>query len=117
MTEKGNFGPAHLQERHIDKELQLPNKTFFFNSFILDVILFAVKIMLFISDTKYYIPTKWCKMAGTIHLFQITGALTSDNVKLKRNKIWDIIGIYGKEVLKQGFTWFTLASNYMQETV
>ena len=32
----------------------------------------AVKIMLFISDTKYYVPIKLCKMAGSIHLFKIT---------------------------------------------
>ena len=43
----------------------------------------AVKIMLFISDTKYYIPIKLCTMAGNIHLFKITGTLTSENVKKK----------------------------------
>ena len=53
----------------------------------------AVKIMLFISDTKYNIPIQLCKMAGSIHLFKITGTLTSENLRLKRNKIWDIIEI------------------------
>ena len=116
----------------------------------------AVKITLFISDTKYYVPIKLCKTAGSIHLFMITGTLTSENVKLKRNRIRDIIEIDWKEVnvtlngnkihlpksvtikfrdkfkfrhlvrrepllfhimLKQGFTWFTLASNCMQGTV
>ena len=52
-----------------------------------------VKIMLFISDTKYYIPIKLCQMAENIHLFKITGWLMSENVKLKRNRIWDIIEI------------------------
>ena len=86
----------------------------------------------------------------------MTGALTSENVKLKRNQIWDKIEIDWKKVnvtlngnkiklpksvpikfrdkfkmrhlvkrnpllfhimLKQGFTWFTLASDHMQETV
>ena len=95
-------------------------------------------------------------MAGSIHLFKITGKLTPENVKLKRNKIWDIMEIDWKKVnvtlngnkinlpksvtikfrdkfkirclvkrehllfhimLKQGFTWFTLVSNHMQETV
>ena len=37
-------------------------------------------------------------MAGSIHLFKITGILTSENVKLKRNKIWDIIEIDRMEV-------------------
>ena len=58
----------------------------------------TVKIMLFMSDIKYYVPIKLCKMAGSIHLFKITGTLTSENVKLKRNKIWDIIEIDWKEV-------------------
>ena len=44
----------------------------------------SVKIMLFILDTKYYVPIKLCKMAGSIHLFKITRTLTSENVKLKR---------------------------------
>ena len=54
----------------------------------------AVKIMLFILDTKYYIPIILCtKVAGSFHVFKITGTLTSENVKLKRNKNWDIIEI------------------------
>ena len=54
--------------------------------------------MLFISDTKYYVPIKLCKMAGSIQLFKIMGTVTSENVKLKRNKIWDIMEIDWKEV-------------------
>ena len=46
----------------------------------------AVKIMLYISDTKYYVPIKLCKTVRSIHLFKITGTLTSKNVTLKRNK-------------------------------
>ena len=45
----------------------------------------AVKIMLFISDAQYYVPIKLCRMAGSIHLIKITGTLTPENVKLKRN--------------------------------
>ena len=116
----------------------------------------TVKIKTFISDTKHYVPIKLCKTAGSIHLFKFTGTLTSENVKLKLNRIWDIIEIYWKEVnmtlngnkinspksvtiqfwdkfkirchvrgepllfhimLKQGFTWFTLAYNSPPETV
>ena len=31
----------------------------------------AVKIMLFISDTQYYVTIKLCRMAGSIHLFKL----------------------------------------------
>ena len=33
----------------------------------------AVKIMLFISDTRYNVPVRLCRIAGSIHLFKITG--------------------------------------------
>lgn len=117
---------------------------------------YAVKIMLFISDTQYYVPGKLCRMAGSTHLFKITGTLVPENVNLKWIFIWDIIEIEWKEVnmtlngnkfnfpnsvtikfqdkfkirclvkrepllfhimLKQGFTWFILASNNSPETV
>ena len=45
----------------------------------------AVIIMLLISDTKYYVPIKLCKIAGSIHLFKTVGTLTFENVKLKQN--------------------------------
>ena len=38
----------------------------------------TVKIKIFISDVKYYIPIKLCKTAGSIHLFKITGMLNSE---------------------------------------
>ena len=41
----------------------------------------------FVLDTKYYVPIKLCKMAGNIHLFKMTGTLTSEGVKLTRNRI------------------------------
>ena len=47
---------------------------------------------------RYKIPIKLCKTAGSIHLFKVTGALTLENVKLRRNKILDVIEIDGKEV-------------------
>ena len=58
----------------------------------------AVKSMLFILDTTYYVPITLCKMAGSIYFFKIAGTLTSENVKLKRNKISDIMEIDWKEV-------------------
>ena len=36
----------------------------------------TVTVMLFFSDVKQYIPVKLCKIAGSIHLFQIYGQLT-----------------------------------------
>ena len=52
------------------------------------------KILLFISNAYSYVPIKLCRVAGSIHLFQIKGRLNPENVKLKKNWIWDL------EVLK-----------------
>ena len=51
------------------------------------------KILLFISNTYSYIPIKLCRVAGSIHLFKIRGRLNSENVKLKKNWIWDVLEI------------------------
>ena len=53
----------------------------------------VVKLMLFISDIQYYVPVKLCKIAGSIHLFEITGKLMTDKVKLNKHYIWDIFEI------------------------
>ena len=58
----------------------------------------AVKITLFISDTQYYVAIQLCRMAESIHLFKITGMVTPENVKLKRNILLDVIELYWKEV-------------------
>ena len=58
----------------------------------------VVKIMLFISDVQYYILVKLCKMAGSIHLFKLSGKLTIDKVKLNKHYIWDILEIDWSEV-------------------
>ena len=58
----------------------------------------VVKIMLFISDIQYYILVKLCKTAGSIHLFQITGRLMPDKVKLNKHYIQDILDIDWSEV-------------------
>ena len=57
-----------------------------------------VKIMLFISSVQFYVHIKLCKLAGSIHLFKITGMLKPENVKLKQINIWDVIEIDWKEV-------------------
>ena len=58
----------------------------------------AVKIMIVISDVKYYVPIKLCKTAGSIHLFQIIGTLKLENIKLNKNHIWDTLEIDWKKV-------------------
>ena len=52
-----------------------------------------VKIMLFISDVQYYVLVKLCKTAGSIYLFQITGKVMMDKVKLNKHYVWDILEI------------------------
>ena len=51
------------------------------------------KILLFISNIHSYIPIKLCGVAGSIHLFRIKGRLNAENVKLKKNWIWDVLEI------------------------
>ena len=54
--------------------------------------------MLFISDAQYYVPVQLFRTGGSIHLFKITGKLTPEHSKLKRNICQDIIEIDWKEV-------------------
>ena len=56
----------------------------------------AVKIIYI--RCKILCTHKLCKIAGSNHLFKITGMLTSENVKLKGNKIRDITEIDRKKV-------------------
>ena len=51
------------------------------------------KILLFISNTHSYVPIKLCRVARSIHLFRIRGRLNPENVKLKKNWIWDVLEI------------------------
>ena len=51
------------------------------------------KILLFISNTHSYIPIKFCRVARSIHLFRIKRRLNLENVKLKKNWIWDVLEI------------------------
>ena len=57
-----------------------------------------VKIVLFISDVQYFIPIKLCKTSGSLHLFKITGTLTSEDIKLNRNYLWDTLEIYWDKI-------------------
>ena len=51
------------------------------------------KILLFISNTHSYVPIKLCRVARSIHLFRIRGRLNPENVKIKKNWIWDVLEI------------------------
>ena len=57
-----------------------------------------VKIVLFISDIQYYILVKFCKTAGSIHLFKIMGKVMVDKVKLNKHYVWNILEIDWSEV-------------------
>ena len=54
---------------------------------------YMTKIMLFMSNTTNYVPLKLCRIAGSIHLFKVRGRVTIENVRFKRNWIWDILEI------------------------
>ena len=53
----------------------------------------TIKIMLFISDIKSYVPIKLCKTSGSIHLFKLTGSINKENVMLHKNTLWDVMEI------------------------
>ena len=53
----------------------------------------TIKIMLFISDIKSYVPIKLCKTSGSIHLFKLTGSINKENITLHKNTLWDVMEI------------------------
>ena len=52
-----------------------------------------VKIVLFTSDVQQYIPIRLCKTSGSLHLFKITGTLTSEDIRLNKNYLLDTLEI------------------------
>ena len=58
----------------------------------------TVKILIFISNIKSYVPIKLCKTSGSIHLFKLMGSLQRENVSLHRNKVWDILEINWRNI-------------------
>ena len=52
-----------------------------------------VKIVLFISDVQHYIPIRLCKTSGSLHLLKITGTLTSEDIRLNKNYLWNTLEI------------------------
>ena len=53
----------------------------------------TIKIMIFLSDIKSYVPIKLCKTSSSIHLFKLMGSINGENIALHRNTIWDIMEI------------------------
>ena len=51
----------------------------------------TIKIMMFLSNIKSYVPIKLCKTSGSIQLFKLMGSINRENVTLHRNTIWDIM--------------------------
>ena len=52
-----------------------------------------VKIVLFISDVQHNILIKLCKISGSPHLFKIKGTLKSEDIKLNKNYLLDMLEI------------------------
>ena len=53
----------------------------------------TIKVMIFFSNIKSYVPIKLCKTSGSIHLFKLMGNVNRENVTLHRNTIWDVLDI------------------------
>ena len=53
----------------------------------------TIKIMIFLSDIKSYVPLKLCKTSGSIHLFKLTGSINKENITLHKNTLWDVMEI------------------------
>ena len=58
----------------------------------------TIKVLIFISNIKSYVPIKLCKIMGSIHLFKLMGNLQREDIILHRNKVWDILEINWKNV-------------------
>ena len=59
----------------------------------------TIKIMIFLSDIKSYIPIKLCKTSGSIHLFKLLGSINKENTTLHKNTLWDVMEIDWQPVM------------------
>ena len=48
-----------------------------------------IKIIIFFSHIKSYVPIKLCKTSGSIHLFKLTGSINKENITLHKNTLWN----------------------------
>ena len=58
----------------------------------------TIKVLIFISNIKSYIPIKLWKTTGSIHLLKLMGSLQIEDIRLHRNKVWDILKIDWKNI-------------------
>ena len=47
----------------------------------------TIKVVIFLSDIKSYVPKKLCKTSGSIHLFKLTGSINKENITLHKNTL------------------------------
>ena len=59
----------------------------------------TIKVMIFLSYIKSYVPIKLCKTSGSIHLFKLMGSIGKENITLHKNILWDIIEIDWRSVM------------------
>ena len=59
----------------------------------------TIKIMMFFSNIKSYVPIKLCKTSDSIHLFKLMGSIKREDVTLHRNTIWDILDIDWQNIM------------------
>ena len=78
MIKYGNIHPSTLQKIKICRGHRFSN---------------VLKIVLFISDVQHYIQIRLCKTSGSLHLFKIRGTLTSEDIRLNKNYLWDTLEI------------------------
>ena len=53
----------------------------------------TIKVQLFVADNHSYIPLHLNKLAGSVYLFKLHCILTTENLILKKNWIWDVLEI------------------------
>ena len=58
----------------------------------------TIEVLIFISNIKSYVPIELCKTTGSIHLFKLMGSLQREDIRLHRNKVWDILEIDWKNI-------------------
>ena len=61
-------------------------------------ILIQLRYWYLYQNIKSYVPIKLCKTTGSIHLFKLTGSLQREDIRLHRNKVWDILEVDWKNV-------------------
>ena len=45
----------------------------------------TIKVMMFFSNIKSYVPIKLCKTSGSIHFFKLMGSIRREDVTIHRN--------------------------------